>query len=58
MNSQPTAMERAFELARSGTVATIDDIRAKLRAEGLDHLQIQGPSLLKQLRGMIAAAQT
>ncbi len=51
-------MERAFELARSGTVATIDDIRAKLRAEGLDHLQIQGPSLLKQLRGMIAAAQT
>jgi hypothetical protein len=51
-------MERAFELARSGSVLTIDDIRAKLRSEGLDHLQIQGPSLLKQLRAMITAAQT
>jgi hypothetical protein len=58
MNSKPTAMERAFDLARSGSVSTIDDIRSKLRAEGLDHLQIQGPSLLKQLRAMIAAAQT
>ncbi|HWA22771.1 MAG TPA: hypothetical protein VG735_10290 [Caulobacterales bacterium] len=51
-------MERAFELAKSGSVLTVDDIRTKLRAEGLDHLQIQGPSLLKQLRTMIAGAQT
>lgn len=57
MSLPPTTMERAFDLARSGQAASVQEIRAVLRAEGLDHLQIQGPSLLKQLRAIIAEAR-
>ncbi len=52
-----TPVERAFELARSGDCETIQDIRLKLRAEGLSDSQVTGPSLLRQLRGLIAGAK-
>ena len=31
-----TALERAFQLARSGHMATVDDIRKRLKQEGYD----------------------
>ncbi len=53
----PTALERAFELARSGGYGSPHEIRAQLQAEGLDFHQIQGPTLLRQLKGLCAAAR-
>ncbi len=52
MSRHPTPVERAFELARSGQHATVDEIRIQMKREGLDHAQISGPVLLKQLRGL------
>jgi hypothetical protein len=54
---RPTALERAFELARSGAVTSIPEIVTRLRAEGLDQRQIEGRSLTKQLKGLIVTAQ-
>ena len=57
MPLRPTALERAFELARSGDYARPQDIRARLNAEGYDGAQIEGPSLLRQLRELCAASR-
>jgi hypothetical protein len=52
-----SALERAFQLARSGRVATIADIRKQLRHEGYDDKAVDGgPSLATQLRERIKAA--
>jgi hypothetical protein len=48
----PTAIERAFELANSGECAGVEDIKGRLRKEGLRTDQITGPSLLRQLRAI------
>jgi len=53
--NSPTALERAFELAKSGEYTSIVEIRSKLKSEGLGTEQITGPSLLRQLRQLIAA---
>ena len=58
MSEKPTALERAFMLAKSGHMNAVSDIRRQLLAERYDASQIQGPHLLKQLRGLIAAART
>ena len=58
MTEKPTALERAFILAKSGRMNAISDIRRQLLAERYDAGQIQGPHLLKQLRGLIEAART
>jgi hypothetical protein len=52
----PTALERAFELAKSGRSSNIVDIRRQLLDEGLDPNQITGPILVRQLRDLIAKA--
>ena len=52
-----TAIERAFEIARSGTCTTVEDIRKQLRAEGYDRDQIFGRELLRQLRTLITEAR-
>jgi hypothetical protein len=57
MDHRPTAMERAYELARSGACAGVADIKTQLRAEGLAEDQIFGPKLLAELRGLCAAAR-
>jgi hypothetical protein len=44
-----SAVERAFELARSGECKNIDQIRSKLSREGYDQDQILGPQLSRQL---------
>jgi len=46
----PTALERAFELARTGDYTGVAEIRAQLHLEGYATSQLTGPSLLKQLR--------
>jgi hypothetical protein len=60
MGSKVTALERAFQLARSGHLATIEDIKKRLKQEGYDQRAVAdgGPSLTMQLRRLIRAAGT
>jgi hypothetical protein len=53
MQSNVTALERAFTLAKSGTCRTVANIKERLRQEGYRDEQISGPELLKQLRAMM-----
>ncbi len=52
-------IERAFELARSGTCRSLEDVRRKLKAEGYlaipEHLG--GSAIKKQLAALIKAAR-
>lgn len=60
MTSSPGGMltlERAFALARSGEYQTAKQISKRLRAEGYDWKQIEGPALLRQLRALMEAAR-
>lgn len=52
-----TPLERAFQLARSGEYAGVDQIRRQLRTEGFDTGQLSGPQLMKQLRQLCAQAR-
>jgi hypothetical protein len=56
MDHNKTALERAFELARSGTVLSVGELRAKIKREGYSAEQIEGKALGRQLRGLIAAS--
>jgi hypothetical protein len=59
MQNQPTTIERAFELARSGRFSTVTSIRKQLRLEGYqEKSQLQGWALYNQLRLLIAGAVT
>lgn len=53
---RPTALERAFELAKTGDYATVSDVTKQLKAEGFATTQITGPSLSKQLRELCTQA--
>jgi hypothetical protein len=53
MTYRPSALERAFELARSGRVASIETIKLILKREGYDGAQLAGPHLIRQLRLLI-----
>jgi hypothetical protein len=59
MQSRPSVIERAFQLARSGTCASLTDIRMRLQSENYADAQIHtsGHSIARQLRGLIVAAQ-
>ena len=57
MTYRLTPLERAFELANSGTCTSVDDVRKQLRAEGYADAQVTGPALLKQLRELCAASR-
>jgi len=56
MNDRMTALERAFQLARSGEVSAISEIRRVLDREGYSASQIEGPALKRQLAGLIKTA--
>jgi hypothetical protein len=56
MEPNKSAIERAFELARSGTCKTVNEIKQKLREEGYNDDMIIGRSLWMQLRTLIAEA--
>ena len=55
MEQRLTALERAFQLARSGQVKNVATIRAVLKREGYDSHQVDGLSLHRQLRKLIEA---
>jgi hypothetical protein len=57
MDLKLTSLERAFQLAKSGNCATIEDIRRALRSEGYGTEQIVGPALLRQLRAILATSR-
>ena len=48
-----STLERAFELARSGRVASVPDLRLMLAREGFMVSQIDGPELGRKLRNRI-----
>ena len=48
-----TALEKAFELARSGKCLNVTDIVKRLRSERYDVDQIHGPALKKKLMELI-----
>ena len=57
MDGKVSALERAFQLARSGRLATVDDIKKQLRQEGYEvSSEYDGSSLRSQLRELIKAA--
>ena len=58
MSCRATAMERAFELARSGKPRRTQDVIAALKREGYTTEQIQGPALMRQLVTLIKAARS
>ncbi|MBV8898399.1 MAG: hypothetical protein JO051_17915 [Acidobacteriaceae bacterium] len=51
-----SALERAFQLARSGAAANIGDLRDKLRREDDGPATMKGPLLRAQLRKLIKEA--
>ena len=58
--TQPTTLERAFALARSGSCATVQEIRKRLKSEGFDQVDahLAGPALAKQLRRLCDEARS
>ena len=50
-----TAIERAFQLARSGSVRNIRDIKKALKREGYSLEPIEGRTLNRQLNKIIEA---
>ena len=57
MDHNVTAIERAFELAKSGSCASVSDVKKRLRAEGYSITQITGRTLSKQLDALLKAAR-
>ena len=50
MDNSKTALQRAFELARSGKYAVVGELRTMLKQEGYAANQLDGPALGRQLR--------
>jgi hypothetical protein len=57
---QLSTVERAFELARSGSCSTVDDIRRVLTAERYPSVQahLAGPSIRRALLALCKATNT
>lgn len=58
MTPNVTSLERAYQLARSGKVHSLEDIKRSLAAEGYNANQIEGRTLRLQLKGLINRART
>jgi hypothetical protein len=58
MMDRPATIERAYQLAKSGDCANVDDIKNRLQAEGYASVwqHLSAPSLTRTLRGLCAAA--
>lgn len=50
-----STIERAFQIAESGKVSTVEEIGRHLSREGYSSSVLTGPTLLKQLRERISA---
>ena len=57
MDSGTTALERAFQLARSGDYVSVSDIKKQLSFEGYSASQVAGRTLTKQLLALIREAR-
>jgi hypothetical protein len=57
MDHRMTALERAFQRARSGRVSGLPEIVNALRGEGYSADQIEGRALRRQLADLIKAAR-
>jgi hypothetical protein len=57
MDQHSSALERAFQLAKSGDFASVQHIKQRLAKEGYSAEQVNGPKLLAQLRQLIASAR-
>lgn len=51
-----TVLERAFEIARSGRVSTMTELRLILKAERFTLTQVSGPFLTRQLTTLMREA--
>ena len=56
MSPNQTALERAFELAKSWEYSTVNVIKGKLKTEGYPVDQIDGKALTTQLRALMKDA--
>lgn len=56
MEIRVSQLERAFELARSGRCTTVADIKRRLREEGYQDDQVEGPLLFGQLNSLMKKA--
>ena len=56
--TSPTTLERAFALARSGSCATVNDIRQRLRADRFDQVDahLSGAAITRQLKQLCLEA--
>jgi hypothetical protein len=52
MTNPPSTLERAFALARSGELSSVNEIRQRLKAERYDQVEghLSGHSIGRQLR--------
>ena len=57
MNYRMTALERAFQLAKSGKMSGITEIVRSLKRDGYATEQVQGPALIRQLTALIRSAR-
>jgi hypothetical protein len=59
MTGLPGIVERAYQIARSGRAADVDDIKAVLKREGYLNVAggLTGPILLHALRDLCAASR-
>jgi hypothetical protein len=57
MDHSVTALERAFQLAKSGKCTSLADLKKRLHAEGYSIAQITGRTLAKQLVVIIKMAR-
>jgi hypothetical protein len=57
MDHRMTALERAFQIAKSGEVSGLTEIVKALKREGYSPDQIEGPALKRQLANLIKAAR-
>jgi hypothetical protein len=58
MNITITALERAFQLARSGSCASVSEIKQRLIAERYSVSGVTGKVLSKQLQALIKAGRS
>jgi hypothetical protein len=57
MDPKVTALERAFQLAKSGKVGGIPEIRQALNREGYSGDQLEGSTLRRQLTSLLKTAR-
>ena len=58
MDSKPSPIERAFQLAGTGRYATIAEVRLQLVREGFRHYELEGPLLRRQIMDIIIKSKT